>query len=269
MNFRHRATCNAFVTVLALPACAFDFFEPSQPPRPFQVMAHRGLLADAPENTAPALEHCIKRGFEWAEVDVRLTKDGKHVLFHDVNVDDKTDGTGPLKTLTLAELKALDAGAWFSPEFTGERILTLAEGLALCKGRLNLYLDCKDIDPALLVNEIVAAKMENQVVVFDDLEVLVTVRTLSGGRIPIMPKWHPDFGIGDWVARWRPNAVEINAAEVTPAICAAFHALGVKVQAKVLDDEDRPEVWKRMRAAGVDWFQTDKPGEVVAVLGGE
>ena len=250
----------------ALAAATFPFFEPVQPARDFQVMAHRGLMAIAPENTAPALQRCIDAGYEWAEVDVRLTRDGHHVLFHNSTVDGKSDGTGKVKELTLAELKALDAGAWFSPEFAGEPILTLPEALALCKGKLNLYLDCKNANPALLAREILEANMEAQVVVFDSLEKLAAVRDASEGRVPTMPKWHPEFGIHDWVAKWQPAAVEINAPEITPAISAAFHALGIKVQAKVLNDDDQPEIWRKMYAAGVDWFQTDKPGEVLRVL---
>lgn len=252
--------------VLVPHAFGAEFFEPVQPPRPFQVMVHRGAAMQAPENTAPAIERCIEEGFEWAEVDVRLTRDGKHVIFHDAEVNGKTNGTGKIKDMTLEQVKALDAGSWFSAKYAGQHILTLSECLNLAKGRINLYLDCKDVNPALLVDEVLAAGMEKQVAVFDELETLAKVRELSQGRVPIMPKWHPDFGTEDWVSKWHPDAVEINAAEVTPEICEAFHKLGVKVQAKVLDEEDRPAVWQRMKAAGVDWFQTDLGEEVIMHL---
>ena len=248
----------------AISAAGFEFHEPVAPPRPFQVMAHRGALHQAPENTAPAFERCVEDGFEWAEVDVRLSKDGRHVIFHDGQVDGKTDGTGQIGQLSLEEITALDAGSWFARRFRRERILTLAQCLALAKGRLNLYLDCKRIDPALLVDEVLAAGMGQQVVVFDDPEVLAQIRELSNGRIPTMPKWHPEYGTEDWVAKWRPDAVEINADEVTQNICTWFHEKGIKVQAKVLDDEDRPEVWDRMLAAGVDWLQTDRSEDILA-----
>ena len=83
---------------------AFSFFEPVKPPRGLQVMAHRGAARQAPENTAPALERSIADGFEWVEVDVRLTRDGHHVLFHDEMVDAKTNGRGRVRDRTLAEL---------------------------------------------------------------------------------------------------------------------------------------------------------------------
>ena len=110
---------------------SFAFFEPVSPPRAIQVMAHRGAMRQAPENTARALELSIADTVEWVEVDVRLTKDGQHVLFHDDQLGDKTDGTGRLRDRTLAELRALDAGTKFAPRFAGARILTLAEGLEL------------------------------------------------------------------------------------------------------------------------------------------
>ncbi len=89
---------------------------------------------------------------EWAEVDVRLTRDGHHILFHDDELGGKTDASGRVRDHTLAEVRAADAGSKFSPRFAGERILTLEEGLRLARGRINLYLDCKDVDPALLAH---------------------------------------------------------------------------------------------------------------------
>jgi glycerophosphoryl diester phosphodiesterase len=253
------------LAVMVIPsAYGFDFFEPLDPPRPFQCMAHRGAMHQAPENTRAALRQTAENLVEWAEVDVRLTKDGHHVICHDGTVDRTTDGTGAVEDLTLEQLKKLDAGSWFAERFKGQRILTLEECLETAKGKLNLYLDCKAVNPKLLVREIQDAGMAQQVVVFDDLEVLAEVQKRSKGRIAIMPKWHPEFGTDDWVAKWRPDVVEINADEVTREICDAFHRQGVRVQAKVLGGEDRAEVWDAMVDAGVDWLQTDLPEEIIA-----
>jgi hypothetical protein len=67
-------------------AAEFKFFEPVKPPRPFQVMAHHGERRQSPDNSRPALRRCIEDYVEWAEVDVRLTKDGQHILSHDASV---------------------------------------------------------------------------------------------------------------------------------------------------------------------------------------
>jgi glycerophosphoryl diester phosphodiesterase len=259
-----------FVTMLwiGIAQPSFDFFKPTTPERPYAVMVHRGRMDLAPENTAPAIEACIERGYEWVEIDVRRTRDGQHVVFHDSTVDDKTDGRGLVSELTLEEIKKLDAGSAFSAEFAGERILTFAELLQLAKNRINVYVDCKDIDPNLLVTEILDAGMERQVVVFDDLDVLAELTRISERRIPIMPKWRPEFGIEAWVGGVMPAAVEINADEVTEDVCRRFRGLGVIVQAKVLDDDDRPDVWRRMLDLGVQWFQTDRPDELIAECSG-
>jgi glycerophosphoryl diester phosphodiesterase len=71
---------------------AFPFFEPVRPPRAVQVMAHRGAMGRAPENTATALEQSIADGVEWVEVDFRRTRDGRQVLLHDGTLDRTTDG---------------------------------------------------------------------------------------------------------------------------------------------------------------------------------
>jgi glycerophosphoryl diester phosphodiesterase len=257
------------IPCLAPPATAreFRFFQPLQPPRAFQVIAHRGAAAQAPENTRPAIEPIIEDGFEWAEVDVRRSSDGKHLLYHDTRLDGKTSGKGLISDLSLEAILRLDAGSWFAPRFAGERLLSLNECLLLARGRINLYLDCKDADPALLVREILEAGMESQVVVFDHVDQLRRVRQLSMGRIAIMPKWHPPLGTTGWIEELDPEAVEVDAGELTAEISRAFHQKRVKVQAKVLGkDWDRPEMWERMLASGADWFQTDLPEELVAQL---
>ncbi len=241
----------------------FPFFEPVQPPRPIQVMAHRGGMGQAPENTARALEFSIADGVEWVEVDVRITKDGHHILFHDGELQGTTDGSGPVRDRTLAELRALDAGSKFARRFAGTRILTLAEALELARGRVNLYLDLKDVDPAQLAREVVAARMTRQVVFYDIPAVLKMIRAAVTEELAVMTKWRPSSGIAGWVDEVRPAAVEIDAVDVTPEACREFHRRGIKVQAKVLGQDDRPEVWDRMAASGVDWLQTDRAEEIL------
>ena len=79
-----------------------------------------------------------------------------------------------------------------------------------------------------------------------------------------MTKWRPRFGIVPWIDKVRPAAVEIDAGDVTPEVCREFKSRGIKVQAKTLGAHDRPEIWDRMAAAGVDWIQTDFAEEVIA-----
>ncbi len=240
------------------------FFQPIQPPREVQVMAHRGLMRQAPENTSVAIELAISDGLDWAEVDVRRSKDGVHVLVHDAQVDEKSDGHGLVKDLDAEALRKLDAGSWFARRFANTRILTLKEALGLAKERINLYLDIKDADPEALAGEILKAGMQEQVVVYGTPELTAKVRESSNGRVPVMVKWHPPFGYDEWLSRIRPSAVEVDANELTAEVAREFHKRGIKVEAKTLGSEwDRPEVWSRVIAAGADWIQTDLPQEVL------
>jgi|GEM_PF-131754 len=243
---------------------AFEFRRPLSPPRAFDVVAHRGAMYRAPENTRPAIEAAIEDGVEWIEVDIRRTRDGHHVLFHDERLDGKTNGSGLVRERTLADLKALDAGSWFAPRFAGVRVLTLEECLSIARGRVNLYLDCKGADPDLLVRQVVAAGMTDQVVVFDELERLRRVRECSGGAVAIMPKWRNRPGLDAWRRAVRPDAVEVDADEVTADLCRTFHNEGVRVFAKCLDKWDGPAFWDRVLAAGADCIQTDLAEELIA-----
>jgi glycerophosphoryl diester phosphodiesterase len=245
---------------LAAAQPRFAFFEPVNPPRAVQIMAHRGLHTLAPENTPAAILGCAADYVEWAEIDVRLTKDGKHVVIHDDTLDRCTDGHGKVSEFTLDELKKLDAGAWFAPRFKGTRLQALAEVLTAAKGKVNLYLDCKQIDPDLLAKEITAAGMQAQVIVYDGPANLAKVRAAAGNKVPTMTKYRSKMDFSEFVSAVDPAAVEIDADEVTPALCKAFHERGIKVQAKVLGEKwDNPAVWGKVIDAGVDWLQTDDP----------
>jgi glycerophosphoryl diester phosphodiesterase len=109
-----------------------------------EIIAHRGYSARAPENTLSALEAALKVGADALEFDVQVAACGTPVLFHDVALGRTTNGVGPLRRRPLAQLKALDAGTWFSPSFAGERIPTQMEALTLLKGRVKrVYQDVK------------------------------------------------------------------------------------------------------------------------------
>ncbi|MBQ8893717.1 MAG: hypothetical protein IJ043_04835 [Clostridia bacterium] len=92
---------------------------------------HRGDRAHFPENTMPAFRAAVELGLDAIETDVRMTKDGHLVLIHDRDVERTTNGKGLVDEMTLAEIKALDAGFWKGKEFKGVQIPTVEEFLEL------------------------------------------------------------------------------------------------------------------------------------------
>lgn len=95
------------------------------------LIAHRGLSADAPENTMAAFRLAVKAKSDGIETDAHLTSDGKIVLLHDENTMRTTGHGGLVERMTLSELAELDAGSWYDDRFTGERIPELWELLEL------------------------------------------------------------------------------------------------------------------------------------------
>jgi len=101
-----------------------EFLQPRT--RPLN-LAHRGASTYAPENTLAAFRRAAEMGADGIELDAKLSRDGAVMIMHDATVDRTTDGSGRVSDLTLVELKRLDAGSKFDPQFAGERIPTLEE----------------------------------------------------------------------------------------------------------------------------------------------
>ena len=114
------------------------------PGTPVLRVGHRGAKGHAPENTMASFELAVQMGVHAVETDVHLSKDGDVVLIHDHTVDRTTDGHGFVKDMTVAELKRLDAGAWFDARFAGQRIPTLVELLAWARDRVPLAIEIKN-----------------------------------------------------------------------------------------------------------------------------
>ena len=104
------------------------------PPLPTAI-GHRGARGHAPENTMAGMRKAVELGARWVEFDVKLTVDDKLVLMHDATVERTTDGQGPVAGMTLEDLRKLDAGRWFSPEFAGERAPSMDEVMAFLSSR--------------------------------------------------------------------------------------------------------------------------------------
>ena len=112
------------------------------------VFGHRGAMAQAPMNTLASFQEACAQGADGIELDAQWTKDERLVVMHDATVDATTDGQGAVAELTLAQLKALDAGGWFAAAFAGESIPTLDEVFAAFKDRMLINVEIKSIPAA-------------------------------------------------------------------------------------------------------------------------
>jgi len=141
------------------------------PPDRFVIQSHRGAGELAPENTLEAFELGWKLG-TYPEADIRTTKDGVIVAFHDENFSRVVKGIGPelakqgVADVMFLELSALEVGAWKGEQFKGRRVSRMTEVFARMKGRpeRRLYLDIKNVQLKQLAAEVKAAGVERQVV---------------------------------------------------------------------------------------------------------
>ncbi|MGG3889701.1 glycerophosphodiester phosphodiesterase [Metabacillus fastidiosus] len=108
------------------------------------IIAHRGASGYAPENTIAAFDEAVRLGADFIELDVQLSKDGEIVVIHDLTVDRTTNGKGEVRNFTFSELQKLDAGSWFHPKFTGEKIQRLTSILDRYKGRVGFFIELKN-----------------------------------------------------------------------------------------------------------------------------
>jgi glycerophosphoryl diester phosphodiesterase len=234
------------------------------------LIAHRGLLREAPENTFAAFGACmdLRLGFE---LDIRRTKDGHLVCVHDETVKRTTNGTGRIADLTLAELRKLDAGAWFSSAFAGEKVPTLDEVFALLAqrkaGHSLVALDLK-IDDAAVETEIV--RLAEKHGVLDQMlciglaisapavrrqyraaspKIAIAFLANSPGDLPAAMSDKD----ADWLyIRFVPSAEQVSK----------MHGAGKRViLVGPLVAGNEPDNWGRARQAGVDAILTDYPLE--------
>lgn len=106
-------------------------------------IAHRGASGVAPENTLSAFKKAIELCADMIEFDVHQTKDGEVVISHDKNLKRTSGKDVFIEDLTLEEVKKIDVGSWFSPEFADERIPTLKEVISLIKGKIGMNIEIK------------------------------------------------------------------------------------------------------------------------------
>jgi glycerophosphoryl diester phosphodiesterase len=230
------------------------------------IFAHRGASAHAPENTLAAFQLAVQHGAGAIELDAKLSSDGEVVVIHDSSVNRTTGGAGKVSEKTLAELKAYDAGSWYSPEFAGEPIPTLAEVFEqvgqqlLINVELTNYAAPNDDLVQQVINLVRKYHLEESVIFssFHPInllkakrllpEVPVAILALAGGAGALSRSF-----IGRWIS---PVLVHPYFTDVNAGWIQRQHALGRKVNVWTVND---PEVMRTLVQWKVDGIITDDP----------
>lgn len=234
----------------------------------FLRIAHRGASGHCPENTRSAFLRAVELGADMVELDCQMTRDGAIVVFHDDLLDRTTNGRGPLRALSLRELKALDAGSWFAPEFAGEEVLTLEEALDIIRGKVGLNLEIKGDDRIgrleLQCVGIVSSYRFLDHTVFSSFEPrrMREVREISprariGVLIDAGGRFAEAFALADEL---RAEAVHPERSAVDAARVAESHRRGLEVRVWPVNERKQMEA---LIAMGVDGIFTDFPDRLL------
>jgi glycerophosphoryl diester phosphodiesterase len=234
------------------------------------IIADRGASADAPEHTIAAFELALDQGADGIALDVHLTRDGQPVVIHDFTLERTTDGAGTVAAHTMREMKRLDAGAWRSRRFQGQRVQTLQEVLERFRGRTRVWIEIRggsdlypDIEERVVsVIEIYEA-VDQTLIQSMDLESLTRIRTLNRditlGAIVLGSSLEP-FLVGTSPAQ----ALSLLPERLTETAESEIRKVGLACYVRAGDDLGSLE---RLSVWDVDGIITARPSLVRTKLG--
>jgi len=239
-----------------------DFVELNRP----TIFAHRGSSAHAPENTLAAFNLAIDQRADGIELDVKLSADGQVIVMHDDSVDRTTNGTGRVKSLTLPELKKLDAGTKFSPLYKSELIPTLAEVFeavgrkTFINVELTNYSSPVDDLPDKVASLVMKFSLETSVMLSSfNMIGLIRARNLLP-KIPMGLLTFPGYAqitLRSRLVRFGPLlALHPAQSDVTPNLIQTAHRAKCRIHVFTVNQTD---VMQQLVITGVDGIFTDDP----------
>jgi glycerophosphoryl diester phosphodiesterase len=222
------------------------------------VVAHRGAAGKAPENTLASIRQAIADRTDWVEIDVQESADGEVVVVHDsdfmklAGVDLKVwDGT-------LEQIRAIDIGSWFDPQFSAERVPTLVDVLTEAKGNARVVIELKYYGHDQQLEQRVVNIVE-RLGMTDE----VAIMSLKYEGVQKIRALRPDWTIGLLSATAIGNlaALDVDFLAVaqrmaTPGFIRRSHEQGKQVFVWTINDAVS---LSRMMSLGVDGVITDEP----------
>ncbi|CBK75228.1 Glycerophosphoryl diester phosphodiesterase [Butyrivibrio fibrisolvens 16/4] len=223
-----------------------------------QVVAHRGYSGAYPENTLSAFAGAYAHGAKTVEFDVRTTKDGELVIYHDDTLE-KLDGSETsIADHTYEELMELDAGEWYSEEFARERIPTLEQVLDLLQStNMRMFCELKELgtNPEAIyqVYDMFQNRglLDKVIFLSFNYDYLSVIKEINPDQ-PIMKL--ESFGKSTLPTKYPAEYYGINMKTLTPRTVRAIHEAGGKVYSYAPETKGQMLSLQRL---GVDGVITD------------
>ncbi|MCH8532548.1 MAG: glycerophosphoryl diester phosphodiesterase membrane domain-containing protein [Saccharospirillum sp.] len=245
------------VVVVALGQVAFALQVFDQLDRTDNI-AHRGSPFNAPENTLSAIDAAIAEGADYVELDVRRTRDGVLVLLHDRDLRRVAADPRTIWQVDYEELREMDVGSWFSAEFAGEQVPTLAEAVERIRGRAGLYLEIKQQPGAPDLVADVIAELEALEMIDQTILAALELSALQQAR-QLAPDLRLSMLVHSSVGSLASLPVDILAmrdALATPQNVRLWRSHGYEVHLWTVNDA---RDMARLLDIGVDGIITDRP----------
>jgi glycerophosphoryl diester phosphodiesterase len=222
-------------------------------------IGHRGAAAEAPENTLAAFARALALGVDGLELDVRVTRDGTPVVFHDATLARLTGRRGTVARLDLAGLQAV--------RVRGEPVPTLLEVLAQVRRRAVVQIEIKPGVPvAPVIRAVRQARAGGHVILASFAAATLREARALAPRLPRM--WIRERGTPEV---WGPRLAALDAVGVSldhraipgPAFVADLHRRGWRVWCWTVN---APPAMRRLAAWGVDAILSDNPALLISTL---
>jgi len=255
----------ASVAVLATAGIALFAFLINRDSRTALVIAHRGASEAAPENTLASFRLAAEQKTDFVELDVQESADGEVLVVHDSDLMKVGGSPTRIWDGAAAALRSVDIGSYKDRRFSAERVPTLAEALAACKGRCGVIVELKSYGHNQQLEERVAAIVEAAGMEKDcqfmslDLDMVRRMKALR-------PSWRVGLlvakAIGD-LTELKADFLAVEARMATRRFIRQAHDAGQDVYIWTVDDP----AWIFMALSrGVDGLITDRPETARKVL---
>jgi glycerophosphoryl diester phosphodiesterase len=253
------------VSLLAAAGAGLFAFLANRNQSPALIIAHRGSSAIAPENTLASFRLAAEQHTDFIELDVQESADGQVLVVHDGDL--MKLGGNPTKIWdgTAATLRSIDIGSSKDPRYSAERVPTLAEALAACKGRCRVIVELKSYGHDEKLEERVAAIVEEAGMESDCIFMSLD-REMVRKMKALRPSWRVGLlvakAIGD-LTELKADFLAVEARMASRSFVQRSHAAGQDVYIWTVNDP----AWMFVGLSrGVDGLITDKPDVARKVL---
>jgi len=233
-------------------------------------IAHRGASGCAPEHTRPAFERALELGVDMIELDVQLTRDGALVVIHDLDLRRTTNGVGPVRERSFAEIKALDAGGWYGAPFAAQPVLSLEEVIAIVgeRARLNVEVKAPEADWPTLATVLTGTLRRRGLLdatiisCFEPAALAVVRERDASARLGLL--WqHTEFAQAwEWARQLDAVSVHPYWMLVSEDVVNEAHGHGLQVLTWTVNEV---ETMRKLVRCGVDGIISDHPQRFAAV----